>query len=204
MDAPESSPEPNRSSQSFLTYLVVLVLLAIALPLGISYLREQSRVAIERRQAEWRQKSFDDVKNGDTQVSVMDPMLLPMLAGDEDCVANLEHLHFSMVDIKPEDAIHVAHLTNVKDMGFYDTRGADFVLKHARALPIKSMFFEMARLSADSLRSLSGFPNLTKVHFEQGMDPDEFAILKTLRSDIVVETPYPFENEPSGGNRGEP
>lgn len=199
----DSSSKSNRSSRSCLTCLAVLVLLAIALPLGISYLREQSRLAVERRQAEWRQKWFDDVKNGDAQVSVMDPLLLPMLANDADCVANLEYLHFAMVDIKPEDAKHVARLTNVKKIGFYDTRGADSVLKHARDLPIESLFFEIARLSGDSLRSLSDFPKLTKVHFEHVMYPDEIAILKTLRSDIAVEVPYPSENEPGGGNHGE-
>ena len=205
MDAPDSSSKPNRSLRGCLLCLAVLVTLAIVLPLGISHLREQSRLAIARRRAEWRQKAFDEAKNDvRAQVVVMDPLLLPMLSSDADCVANTEDLVFSMVDIQPEDAEHVARLTNIKRLGFYDSRGADVVLQHARDLPIESLYFEMAHLSPDSLRSLSNFPKLTKVHFEHVMDPDEIAILKTLRSDIAVEIPYPLENEPGGGNDGEP
>jgi hypothetical protein len=179
------------------------VLLAIALPFAVSYLLEQSRLNIERRRAQWRQKWFDDVKNGDTQAMVMDSELLPMLANDPECVANLESLYFSCVTIAPEDAKHVARLTNVKDIGFYDTSGADVILDHAGGLPIESLFFECSPVSHDSLRALSEFSKLQKVHFEQGMSPDEIAILKELRPEIVVEIPYPSESEPGSGNRGQ-
>ena len=58
-----------------------------------------------------------------------------------------------MVNIDPEDAENVACLTNVKDIGFYDTSGADIVLKHASGLPIESLFFEVSHVS-------------TTIHFE--------------------------------------
>lgn len=186
-----------------MTCLTILILLAIGLPLGISYLRRQARLNLERQRAEWRQKCFDDVKNGDTQAMVMDSLLLPMLAQDPECVANVRSLYFSMVNIDSTVAQNVASLTNVEDIGFYDTSGADIVLRHARRLPIESLFFEVSHVSHDSLRALSEFPKLKKVHFEQVMAPDEIAILKALPSGIVVEVPYLSENEPGAGDRGE-
>jgi len=198
-----SIAKSNLLSRNCLIFLVILILVAIALPLGISYLREQSRLELERLRAEWRQKWFDHVKKGHTQATVMDSLLLPMLANDPECVAKVQSLYFSMVNVDPEDAKNVARLTNVQDIGFYDTSGADVVLKHARGLPISSLFFEGSHLSHDSLRALSEFPKLKKVHFEHVMPLDEVAILKALPSRIFVEIPYPSESEPGARNSGE-
>ncbi len=66
------------------------------------------------------------------------------------------------------------------------------------------MGFEMARLSNDSLRKLADFPDLTDVHFEHVMYPNEIAILETLPPRITVRIPYPAENEPGFKERGEP
>lgn len=174
------------------------------LVIGIPLLREQQRLSFERQKEEWRQNAFDRVKHGDHRVSIMDPKLLPMLANDADCVANLNELNFSMTAITNEDAQFVSRLSNVQTLYFYDTRGADLVLENARDLPISKMGFEMARLTKDSLRTLSDFPELTDVHFEHVMYPDEIAILKTLPSRIKVHIPYPAENEPGFKERGEP
>lgn len=203
MDEPDSSSKSSTSSRNCLTCLTILILFAIILPIGILYLREQARLNLERQRSEWRRKWRDDVKNGNTQATVMDSLLLPMLAKDPECVANVRSLYFSMVNIAPEDAENVASLTNVKDIGFYDTSGADIVLKHARDLPIESLFIEGSHVSHDSLRALSEFPMLKKVHFDQVMDPDEIAILKALPSGISVEVPYQLVNEPGARNRGE-
>lgn len=190
MDNSDFSSKSTTSSRNCLTCLTILILFAVALPIGISYLRKQARLNLERQRADWRQKVFDDVKKGGTQATVMDSLLLPMLAKSPECVANVRSLSFSMVTIDPDDAENVASLTNVTDIGFYDTSGADVVLNHASSLPIESLFFEVSRVSHDSLRALSEFPKLKKVHFEQVMDPDEIAILKALPSGIAVEIPY--------------
>lgn len=142
----------------------------------------------------WREQSFNDVKNGDSHVLVTVPGLLPMLANDVDCVANLEIINFSN-EITPEDAEHVARLINVKQLSFYDARGADYVLEHAHNLPIEELFFEVSGVSDESLRSLLDFPKLKKVQFEQMMSPDEIAILKQLRPEIEVEYPHPSESD---------
>jgi len=120
VDEKDSPSKSNRSSRNWLTCLAILALLAITLALGITYLREQSRLRLERQRAEWRQKRFNDVKNGGTQATVMDSLLLPMLANDPECVANVRSLYFSMVEIDPEEAENVVRLTNVNDIGFYE------------------------------------------------------------------------------------
>ena len=187
---------PRKGVRDCLTCLTTALALAIAAPFGIRYLHEQSRVALERQQAAWRQKWFSEVKNGKCHVVVSDMRLLPMLAADSDCVANLVDVTFSMVNIEPADAKDISRLSNVQSIGFYDTRGAEHVLEHARGLPIEKLFFECASVPDDSLRRLSEFPGLKQVHFEQVMEPDEIAILKTLPPRISVQIPDPAENGP--------
>ena len=189
----ETTPVVSRGClKSLVLPAVILVLFVIGLP----FLREQQQLALERRNVERRQKSFDAVKRGEPRVLIMDPKLLQMLADDADCVANLRELDFSMTKITAEDASHVSRMSNLELLNFYDTHGADFVLENARELPIKKMGFEMARLSKDSLRSLSDFNELTEVHFEHVMFPDEIEILKALPTRTKVQIPHPSENEP--------
>lgn len=191
--ASESQPLLSRGCLASLVALSAFVGLLVV---GIAYLRQQQRLSFERQKAEWRQAAFDRVKNGDHRVSVMNSKLLPMLAHDADCIANLKELNFSMTEITPEDARLVSQLTNVQTLSFYDTQGADLVLENARDLPITKMRFEMDRLSKNSLRRLSEFPGLTDVHFEHVMFPNEIAILETLPPRITVHVPYPAEDEP--------
>lgn len=202
---PETSSKPQSLiSRGRVAALVALLAFAALLVFGIPYLREQKRLAFERQQAEWRQEAFDRVKNGDHSALIMDTSLLPMLARDADCVANLKELNFSMTAITQENARFVSQLKNVQTLYFYDTVGADLVLEHARDLPITRMGFEMDRLSKDSLRELADFPDLTYLHFEHVMFPNEIAILETLPPRIEVHVPYPAENEPGFEERGEP
>lgn len=184
--------------------LMVTLAFVVLLVIGIPYVREQQRLSFEQQKADWRQRAFDRVKNGDYRAWIMDSKILPMLASDADCVTNLKELDFSMTEITADDARHVSKMRNVQTLFFYDMRGADLVLEHSRDLPIKKMGFEMARLSKDSLRALSGFPDLTNVHFEHVMFPNEITILKELPSRINVNIPYPAENEPGFKERGEP
>jgi hypothetical protein len=196
----ESKPLMPRGCLTSLVAALAFVGLLIA---GIPLLREQQRLSFERQKVEWRQNAFDRVKHGEHRVSVMDSKILPMLASDADCVANLNELSFSMTEITGEDAQFVSRLSNVQTLFFYDTRGADLVLENARDLPISKMGFEMARLSKTSLRTLSDFPDLMEVHFEHVMFPNEIAILETLPPRITVRIPYPAEKEPGFKERGE-
>jgi predicted ATP-grasp superfamily ATP-dependent carboligase len=191
-------------SRGCLTILIATLAFVVLLVIGVPFLRERQRLYFEQQKADWRQREFDRVKNGDDHASIMDSKILPMLASDAECITNLRELDFSMAEITADDAQHVSKLAKVESLFFYDTRGADFVLENARDLPIKRMGFDMARLSPDSLRALSGFPDLTDVHFEHVMFPNEIAILKELPSRIKVSIPHPAENEPGFKERGEP
>jgi hypothetical protein len=198
-----------RASQTLLSRGCLVALIALSvfvgfLVVGIPYLREQQKISFERQKAEWRQDAFERVKNGDTRVSIMDSKLLPKLARDADCVANLTELSFSMTEITADDAAFIAQLKNVHSLYFYDTHGAERVLENSRDLPIKKLGFEMDRLSKDSLRKLPEFPELREVYFEHVMYPNEIAILETYPPRINVRIPYPAENEPGFKERGEP
>jgi hypothetical protein len=186
--------KPPRGCLSCLTTAVVFGILT---PFGFRCLHEHSRVASEREELKRRQEVLNDVKGGRRTVIVSDARLLPMLADDPACVANLAEMTFSMVNITAEDAEQVSRLINVRSMVFYDTRGADYVLEHARHLPIERLFFEKARLSSDALSRLSQFRRLKTVHFEYDVYPDEIAILQSLPPDITVETPHRSEVRPS-------
>ncbi|XZE36360.1 hypothetical protein SH501x_001926 [Pirellulaceae bacterium SH501] len=204
MTETKDSQSQSPMSRGCVTALVAMTAIVGLLVVGIPYIRERQRLSFERQKSVWRQRAFDRVKNGDHRASIMDSKLLPMLASDADCVANLNELDFAMTEIMDEDAKFVSQLSNVRTLFFYDTRGADLVLENARDLPIVKMGFEMARLRKESLRSLSDFPKLKELHFEHVMFPNEIAILETLPPRITVRVPYLAENEPGFKERGEP
>ncbi len=162
---------------------------------GIQYVNQQSDLALERHRAERRQREFQKIKNGNSHAHIMDARLLTLLAEDRDCLNNIEELHFDMVTITPVDAEYVAKFTNVRSLGFYDSHGADHVLKHSHSLPIEEMYFEMTRLSEESLKSLKDFTRLKEVRFEHVMYPNEVKILKSLPLQITVRIPFPSEDE---------
>ena len=203
IDEKTSETKPFLSRRCLVSLVISLTVLGLLFR-GIPYVREQQRLSFERQNAEWRQNAYQRVKHGDDQVSIMDSKLLPMLASDADCVANLKALYFSMSEIADGDARFVSQLSNVQTLSFYDCQGADLILKNARELPITRMGFKMSRLPKDSLRTLSEFPELSKVHFGHVMFPNEIAILESLPPRIVVDIPYPAENEPWFKERGEP
>lgn len=198
-----SKPKPIMS-RGCLVSLVVSMAFVGLLVIGIPFQREKQRLSFERQKAEWRQDAVERVKRGDQYALIMDSKLLPMLANDADCVANLNALSFSMMQMTDEDARFVSQLSNVETLSFYDTRGADLVLENARNLPIMQMGFDMSRLPKDSLRTLSESPDLSTLHFGHVMYPSEIAILKTLQPRITVHIPYPAEKEPWFIERGKP
>ena len=190
---PDSASRPLRQGLGCAT---IAALICGAVLLATRYAREQSRLAFEREQAQRRQEAFEKVRSGDHNIFVDDAELLQMLANDAECVKNLTEVVFFMADLTPEYAEHIARLTNVRSIGFYDTDGADYILQHAGELPIEELSFETTPLSDDSLRNLSKFSKLREVHFEQVLDRDAIAILETLRPEVAVRIPYPEDKEP--------
>jgi len=178
------STKPSRGCVSCLTAIAVI---AIILPIGIRYARQHARLKSERQQAEWRQKWFSMVKQGDSRVSVLDAQLLPMLAEDNDCIKNLKELCFAMVEITPEHAAHVSRLANLRSIHFYDTRGADYVLAHSRNLRIEELSFDSTPVSHDSLRIVTELPCLKKLHFGYELGSEELVILQALPPGVAVE-----------------
>ncbi|HSG69559.1 MAG TPA: hypothetical protein VLA12_04045, partial [Planctomycetaceae bacterium] len=114
-----SKPVPTQKSQGCLSWAIFFAVLSIVFAILLAFelprMRERDRLLREQSNAYWREQSFNDVKNGDSHVVVTVPGLLPMLANDVDCVANLEIINFSN-QITPEDAEHVARLINVKQL----------------------------------------------------------------------------------------
>ena len=188
----DGSRQPLRQRLRCLTCAIVMVIVVL---FATRHIREKSRLTFESEQAQRRQDAFEKVKHGDHIVHVDDSRLLQLLANDPECVKNLTELVFFAADVPAEDARHVARLTNVRSIGFYDTDGADYVLQHARGLPVEELGFETTRISDDSLRNLSEFTRLKRVHFEQVMDRDAIAILDTLPPEVAVRIPYPEDKK---------
>lgn len=132
---------------------------------------------------------FDQVKNGGHVASVTDDQLLPLLACDSDCVANVRALDFDMVEVRPASAIYVSRLVHVRSMVFYHMRGADHVLEHSGGLPIEQLSFYSTPLSQKSLHIVVGRPTLKTLYIGHMLQPDEMAILQGLRPEVGVEAP---------------
>jgi hypothetical protein len=126
---------------------------------------ERSRQEFEQRQADRRTEFFNRVKAGEdgSRMSIMDPLLLEMLAGDAECAANLTTLQFSMVDVSGTPAAAAKSLRNVREIGFYDCGGVDDLLRALEgSQAVEEIFFEMA-ITSEMIASMKTFSNLRKV-----------------------------------------
>ena len=170
-------------------------LVVVGVVFGIAQLRQQARRNLARRQAEWRQRSFDRVKQGDSSALVMDSELLPMLANDSECKQIVTGLDFASTNIDASDAKYVAQLQNVTSMTFYCTTGTRDLLLTARSLPITDIHFEMPDLTAESYLVLKEFPHLKKVRFEHVMDDEWIERLQSELPDVIVDAPFPRSKE---------
>ncbi len=158
MNTEPKQERKSNSLRSLLGCLGVIVILGFGIPWGLNFVREQSRLSLERFKKELRQRTFDDVKQGDTSASIMDSKLLPMLAEDTDCRSIVTRLDFSSTTIDPSEAVFVGELSNVTSMTFYCTRGTEDLLTAAEKLPITELYFELTDLSDDSFMVLKRFP----------------------------------------------
>jgi len=203
MTVPDRNQNSTRFSRCMISGSIVVISVVfvvgvvVILVIGHRLSRQQARI-------EWRQKFFNRVKQDGVHTGhVIDALMLPMFAGDEECVSRIDALLFDMVTVTPELAAHVAQLKNVQRLSFYDTRGAEHVLANARNLPIRSIFFHQAGVPRDSLRSLADFPSLKAVYFQQVLHPDEIEILNSLPSTITVVEGFPPSKEVPSENRVE-
>lgn len=160
----EIKPEHKRRSSLFRVFgcLVIVAIVVGVIAFGIIELRRQARLSLERSKAQWRQKAFDSVKQGDSSALVMDSKLLPMLATDAQCQKNVTRLDFALTELDAVDSSFVAELPNVTSMSFYCTRGTQPLLIAARTLPITYLYFEMPDLPVESYLLLKEFPHLKK------------------------------------------
>lgn len=195
-----AAAEDNRKQRSMLRVFVILSLVSVViagLAYGIVFARKQAQLNFQRQQAEWRQKSFDNVKQGDSRAWVMDSRLLPMLANDADCRQIVTSLDFTSTEIDPTDAQSVSQLKNVSSMTFYCTTGTKELLLAARTLPITDIYFEMPDLLQEEYLILKEFPQLTKVRFEHVMDDEWIERLESELPNVAVDAPFPRSKEPA-------
>jgi hypothetical protein len=150
---------------------------------------ERSHKEFEQRQADRRVKYFNRVKAGEdgSRMSIMDPLLLAMLAGDAECVANLTALQFSMVDVSGAPAAAAKSLLNVREIRFYDCGGADDLLRALEGSPaVEDVLFEMA-ISNEMIASLGTFSNLKKVEiFGYRVTAKQETLLRQTLPDVEI------------------
>ncbi|MEM6328904.1 MAG: hypothetical protein AAF790_01515 [Planctomycetota bacterium] len=199
MSTPEADSKADQNGRTMVR--VVAVALVAGWWFLLSWTARLSEGDFERQQAERRQAHFNQVKQGeDTAEIVMDAELLPLLAGDADCIANLKYLHFQMVGVAPEQAELVSRFSNLKEIHFYDTNGADLVLRSAHGLPVESLSFMSTYLPVGALQGLPNFANLKTVRFETAVRPEQLEVLESLPDRITVEIPYPATPQEPGGD----
>jgi hypothetical protein len=171
-------------------------LVVVGVVFGIAQLRQQARRNLARQQAEWRQRSLDRVKQGDSSALVMDSKLLAMLANDSECKKIVTGLDFASTNIDASDAKYVAQLQAVTSLTFYCTTGTKDLLLAARPLPITDIHFEMPDLTGESYLVLKDFPHLKKVRFEHVMDDEWIDRLQSELPNVIVDAPFPRSKEP--------
>lgn len=192
---PAGQEEKSNSFRRVAGCLGVAITILAILGFGMAQLRRQVQRSLERAGEQWRQKSFDAVKQGHSSALVSDSKLLPMLANDADCRRIVKRLDFASTDIDRSDASYVAELPNVTSMTFYCTRGTEELLLAARTLPITDLHFEMPDLPDTSYLILKDFPQLKKVRFEQVMDDAWIERLKSELPGVIVDAPFPRSQE---------
>jgi hypothetical protein len=183
------------TSGCFILVSIAAVALGVASS-EIYYSGSVHKAEFVRRQQERRLEAVADVKAGRSQVLIYDVEMIEMLADDPQCIANVTSVVFVMADLSDAKFYRLKELRNVEEIGFYDCRNADNVLSVAKEMDsVQELFFEVTKISEQSIQSLAGFPNLKKVHFEQIVPDETIAKLNTLLPNANVETPYPASKE---------
>lgn len=196
-----TSPETGQHRSCLAAIVIVGLIMAAIGAAGfwaLTKAAERSRKEFEQNQAERRVEYFGKVKAGGdgSRISIMDPLLLEMLAEDADCVANLTELSLAMVDIAGKPSLAAKSLVNVRKIVFYDCVGADELLRALQgSAAVEDIYFEQTYLSDDGVQLLATFPNLKEAHFEDVTDASREKLLKTALPDVNLKIPYPRSAE---------
>ncbi len=200
--------QPNAPVSRPIPWLFVIGLLILYLGLVASqiYLGAQASFA-ELKQNERRRNTeeFTEVRGGKTKASVSSPELVVMFAGDQACIQNLTSLYFFMSNLSDPRYAEIAKLSNLEDIGVYSCDDVHTFFTSIKGMPsIKSIYMESVTLDERLLRTLSSFPNLQKVQFEQLLSYDQIALLAKELPSAIVEVTDPVSGKPKRIQGGTP
>lgn len=187
-------------------FVIGFLILFIGLVAFLIYRGAQASVA-ELKQNERRRNTeeFTEVKSGKTEASVSSPELVVMLAGDQGCIQNLTSIYFFMSNLSDPRYAEIAKLSNLEDIGIYSCEDVDTFFTSIKGMPsIKSIYIESVTLDERLLRTLSSFPNLQKVRFEQILSDDQTALLAKKLPSAIVEVADPVSGKPKRIQGGTP
>jgi hypothetical protein len=162
-----SSPPPQANClKGCLIAFICGTILLVAAGYGLYYLDEyRHNVNVTERCTRF----FNMVKAGDDgrMIFVIDPLLVEMLASDEQCIANLTYLRFVDADLSDPRYEAVAKLKNLRTLHFYSCYNSEKVLAAMKGMPsVEEITFETMRGSEERERLLKTFPNLKRINNE--------------------------------------
>lgn len=160
----QSSPTETGCLKGCLIALVVGIGLLVAAICSFPYLEEYQH---NKYVTEKATDLYNAVKAGSYQGMVFDPLMVEMLANDEQCIANLTYLYFVDIDLSDPRYKAVAKLKNLRSLEFYDCENDEKLLDAIKGMPsVEEMEFDSMRESEERERLLKTFPNLKKVTYE--------------------------------------
>ena len=170
MESSSPTPPPSSSQQEtgclkgcLIAFVVGILLLTAAYYAIIYYDEYQHNVYITKTCT----RAFNEVKEGVSGCLVIDPLVIEMLARDEQCIANLHYLNFVDVDLSDPRYEAVAKLKNLRILEFYNCHNDEKLLNAMHGmLSVEEMEFDSMRESEERERLLKTFPNLKKVTYE--------------------------------------
>jgi hypothetical protein len=180
---------------------VIMFIIPIGLLLAGIYSCQQaiwtSNAQAEAQEVEWVAKAVEEGQSS-PQVSVSCQEVLPAIAADPKCCANIEKLYFMTFDLDfdPDfDYSPIKKLSRLEFMFFY-CFDSDPVLRAASGMEsIEALSFELCGSSPEGLKLLTTFPNLKKVSFTQAMSPEEIELIEETLPGVELVDPYEVESE---------
>lgn len=155
----------------------------------VLYIKSEQAAAARQRAAS-RASIVASVKSGRSETHIWDLEVLPLLADDADCRANLTSVWFDMtfVDDPADPRLdRIGELTKLQTIGFYDCRDTDRILWAAKDLPaLESLTFRGAAISERGTQALSAMPNLKNLDFQQIMSQPDIDRLRELLPNVEI------------------
>jgi hypothetical protein len=107
---------------------------------------------------------FNDIKSGGNGCLVIDPLIIEMLASDEQCIDNLTFLRFIEVDLSDPRYEAILKLKNLRTMDFYNCHNAKTLFDVMEGMPtVEEIIFDSMRETFERKQLMKTFPNLKKV-----------------------------------------